>query len=241
MDTEPIMVVLHANGISLAGSIVKMPNVEGGIFIPIVTRRTSDGASKPAKSALLAAKQQIGELNYLPEFILVNEQSEEAEHSLRSSLLVSFPDLVRNAFLSIEASSSNVWLELKKQATEDEKQRLNEHVGQSIGLFKLPPVSVLSLADIELPTRLEILSLIRSMAPVNCEALHSELQHRGFTIPSLDWINRQFDLLRKTGFVVRRHDRNYVLTLNGLKRLGTSKGRRSPDVIRLLAIAKGPV
>lgn len=235
------MTVLRENGIFLAGSIVEMPNVEGGIFIPIVTRRLSDGSSKPPKSALLAARQQIGELNYLSEFILVNERSEEAEHSLRSSLLVSFPDLVRNAFLSIEASSSNVWLELKKQATEDERQRLNEHVGRSIDLFKLPPASVLSLADLELPTRLELLSLIRLMAPVNCEGLHSELQQRSFTIPSSDWIKRQFDLLRKTGFVVRRHDGNYVLTLNGLKRLGTSKGRRSPDVIRLLALAKGPV
>lgn len=241
MNTDEILGALNANGISLAGRIVEMPNVAQGVFIPILMHRISDGTMKPAKSALMAAKQQIEGLNYLPEFIFVNERSEEAEHSLRSSLLVSFPDLVRNVFLSVEASASNIWVELKKAASEEERQRLNDHVDRSIDLFKLPSASVLSLADIALPTRMELLSLIRTLAPVDCETLNGALQQRGFTIPSMDWINRQFDLLRKTGFVVRRHDRLYTLTLNALKRLGTGKSRRSPDVVRLLALAKGAV
>jgi hypothetical protein len=184
------------------------------------------------------AKKRLTTLGYLPEFLLVNEKSEDAEHSLRASLLVSFPDIVRNAFLSIESTQSNVWIDQKRSIEPYERNRVHDHVRQFVQLFRLPPASVLSLGEIALPTKFELLAIIRLRAPVDCEALRDALVERGLTVPSLDWINRQFDALRKSGLVVRRSDRHYALTLDALKRLGTLKGHRSPDVQRLLALAK---
>lgn len=241
MEFEAISAVLNANGIGLAGKMVENPNVPGGVFIPIRTRRLSDGSHKPSKSLILSTKRQLEEIGNAPEFIFVNDKFEEAETSLRASMMVGFPDLFRNIFLSVEASKTNIWIDLKRPPSPEERARINELAERSMELFQLPAGAMLSLADIALPTRIEMLSCVRSMAPISSEELAVALTQRGRTIPSPDWINRQLDTLRKAGFVIRGRDHRYTLTLNALRRLGTAKNRRSPDVLRLLALAKGGV
>lgn len=241
MSFEPVLSILQKNGISLAGAVIDIPNTRVGIFIPAHVNRSSDGTLSPAKKAFLLAKQQIELIGYEPEFLFVNERTEDAEHSLRSSLLVNFPETVRNVFLSVDTSRSNVWVDQKRFIEGVEWTRIEDHVLKSLQLFRLPPPVISSLSQISLPTRFELLAVIRLAAPVDCEALRNALIERDLTVPSLDWINRQFDLLRKSGLIVRRGDRHYVLTLDALQRLGTRKDRRSPDVQRLLALAKGRV
>lgn len=241
MSFEPVLDTLNEFGFRLASSIIEIPEIDHGIFIPIHVTRAADGSMNPKKVDFIRAKSRLQMLGFQPEFLLINEGSEDAEHSLRASLLISFPEIVRNVFLSVGTTVCNVWIDQKRNIEDQERVRVNEHVAKFVQLFRLPQASVLSLGEISLPTKFEVLAVIRSRAPIDCETLRNILIERGLTVPSLDWINRQFDALRKSGLVTRRNDRQYVLTLDALQRLGTSKNYRSPDVQRLLALAHGRV
>lgn len=230
--------LLRGMDIPLGGSIVAIPNIENAFFIPVAVERAGDGTSKPSKKNLLDAKSKMQEYGFITEFLIVDENTQDLEHSLRSSLLVSYPNLVRNAFLSREGNSAEVWIDAKKSIDSQEREGLSAHIAEFGKLFGLSNPKLLSLNDTAIATRFETLSAIRILAPVGCEKLRDDLVKRGFTVPSLDWVNRQFDLLRKSGLIARLHDRRYVLSLEGLKRLGTVKNRRSPDIQRLLALAR---
>lgn len=238
MSLDNISSLLAELEISLAGQIVAIPNSPAAFFVPVAIRRTGDGPPVPSKKTLLAAKHRLEQAGVLAEFLIVDKQTVEIEHSLRSSLLISYADLIRNSFLSREATDTTVWIEPKRALDPAERDRISEHVIEFAKLFALEKVLVLSLEDTTLATKYETLAAIRALAPVDCEHLRVELVRKGYTVPSLDWINRQFDLLRKAGLLVRLNDRRYVMSLDGLKRLGTTKNRRSPDIQRLLALAR---
>lgn len=228
-------------GISLAGAIISMPGIENGIFVPVRVERSSDGTQTPSRKAILAVKRHLEGQGWLAEMIFVDESLGELEQSLRSSLLVNHSEMVRNVFLSLHENSADVWIDAKHSLDDRQRELLSSHVAQFAKLFALPSPRILLLGDAFLPTRTELLGAIRRHAPVNCEELREALVERGFSVPSLDWINRQFDLLRKAELVTRTGERRYILTLNALHRLGTRKSRASPDVRRLLALARGDV
>ena len=121
----------------------------------------------------------------------------------------------------------------------DELEELKNHANQVCELFNLPTARVIPLSALNLPTKFEMLRLIRRLSPVNCDRLKTALEEQNYDVPSLEWINKQFDLLRKNRLVIRLTDRTYALTAEGLHRMGTVKGRSSPDIARLLALARG--
>jgi len=87
-------------------------------------------------------------------------------------------------------------------------------------------------------TKIEILSAIRQLAPVDAPTLARELTAQGHEVSSSEWINRRLDALRRSNLVLRRPDGTYVLTMEALEKLGTRRGARSPDVRRFLALAR---
>jgi hypothetical protein len=113
-----------------------------------------------------------------------------------------------------------------------------EHVNQIRRLFDNPPVALRVELDVNKPTAVEFLFMARRKAPVICETMLEELSSRGFQGLTLEWINHQFDRLRKGGLLHRQGNRTYVLTQAGLQALGSGKGRNSPDVTRLLDLAR---
>ena len=102
----------------------------------------------------------------------------------------------------------------------------------------------LSLQDIRLttlenlPSRFACLRILRTIAPANLQMLKTEIESREFSVPSKSWLSKLLDTLRKNGLVLRQKNQNYALTLNGLKSLGTSKKRNSPDITRMLALSQ---
>jgi hypothetical protein len=238
MVPNVILESLRDMNISLGGTIVAIPNIESAFFIPVSVERSGDGTSTPSKKNLIDAKSKLQDAGFIAEFLIVDAKTQDLEHSLRSSLLVSYPNIIRNAFLSREGTDADIWIDTKKVIDQQEREQISAHISEFGKLFGLTNPKLLSLDDTAVATRFETLSAIRLLAPVSCENLRDELGKRGYTVPSLDWVNRQFDLLRKSGLVTRLHDRRYVLSLEGLKRLGTVKNRRSPDIQRLLALAR---
>ena len=237
-DLAPIAALLRENDLPVAGTIVSNPSAPNAYFAPLRLTRRADGRKSPSDRTLATVRSSLLELGYVVDFILVDEETRDIEESLRASLLSSFPDHIRNSFLSTDNRHPQAWIEFKGPPDAETARRLEEHLRKFADLFALPSLSMTPTGEADTATRTEILSAVRQLAPVDVAALARELTARGHDVPSLDWTNRRLDALRKSDLVLRRHDGTYVLTTEALARLGTRKGPRSPDVSRLLALAR---
>lgn len=237
-DEEKISRFLAEQGLRLAGSIAANPLVPKGFFIPLHVVHERAGRRTPTARTLAKAKYDLSDLNYTVEFILIDNDSQKVEELIRASLLASFPENVRNSFYSKWGTKSQVWVEFKRQPDGHVKSRVEAHLRKFAEVFSLPDLQMMPLGEIEAATKLEILTTIRQLAPIGPAALADALRADGLHIPSLDWTTRRLDSLRKGNLVLRCGDGTYVLTREALSRLGTMKGRRSPDVRRLLALAR---
>jgi len=237
-DVARIVAFLGDNDISIAGEIVSNPSTASGYFVPLRLKRLANGAKSPSGRALAFARSALLELGYTIDFILIDEETRHVEEGLRASLLSSFPDSVRNSFFSPGAKHPQAWIEFKGQPDSETTRRLEEHLRKFAELFSLPSLSMIRLGETDAATKIEILSAVRQLAPVDVATLERELTSQGLGFPSRDWANRRLDALRKSDLVVWRRDGTYVLTEKALAQLGTRKDRKSPDVRRFLALAR---
>lgn len=238
IDMERIAAFLIEKDLRVVGKIVSNPSNPTAYFVPLRLTRRADGRKSPSGRALAVARSDLSKLGYVVDFILIDEKTRDIEESLRASLLSSFPDDVRNSFFSPGEGLPQAWIEFKGPPDPEIMHRLGEHLGKFAELFSLPSLSMTEIGKANTATKIEMLSAVRQLAPVDVPTLAMELTARGFDVPSLDWTNRRLDALRKSNFVLRRRDGAYALTMEALARLGTRKGRRSPDVHRLLALAR---
>jgi hypothetical protein len=224
-------------GLRLSSAIVPNPLVAGGYFVPITIRRDADTQS-PSRLELKRLRDDAAAHGYTVELFLIDENTRQMEEGLRASFLSSFPNIVRNTFLSIEDGRAIIWIENEREITKEEYERIQNHAKTYVSLFALRGAIVRIRSDSNLATTVEILSIVRLHAPASCESVRDTLLERGFAVPSMDWVNRRFDTLRRTGLLIRMPNRTYVLTLDALHRLGSLKNLRSPDVTRFLALAR---
>jgi hypothetical protein len=224
-------------GLRLSSAIVPNPLVAGGYLVPITIRRDAD-AQSPSRLELEKLQEDAAVLGYTVELLLTDENTRQIEEALRTSFLSSFSNIVRNTFLSIENNKAIIWIENKRDITNEEYQRIEHHAKTYISLFALRDAVVHITSNSNLATNTEILSIVRRHAPASCENVRDALLERDFAVPSLEWINRRFDTLRRTGLLIRMPNRTYVLTVDALHRLGSLKNSRSPDVARFLALAR---
>lgn len=159
------------------------------------------------------------------------------EIAVRESVVMRFGEVIYDVSTSRSPSGTSVsitYYENEKIASNE----IRDHVQELSVLFGVEQLR-LSIGEKSLkPGATEFLQLARVFAPVTCERMQEIIQDRGYPTPELEWINHQFDLFRKRGFLIRREDRSYVLTLPGLLALGSGKSKFSPDVRRVLDLAR---
>jgi len=237
-DVARITALLEAQGLPVTGTIIASPSTPSGYFIPLRLTRRADGRKIPSGQTIAIARASLSDLGFSIDFILIDEESRDLEESLRASLLGTFPNDVRNSFFAAAKGGPQAWIEFKRQPDVETTRRLAEHLSKFAELFSLPSLSMTPIGEANTATKIEILSVIRQLAPVDLPSLMKELTTLGHDVPSPDWTNRRLDALRKSNLVLRRRDGAYVLTKEALAKLGTSKRRGSPDIRRLLAIAR---
>lgn len=237
-DTTIITTLLRDKGLLVEGEIVSNPSTPKGYFVPLRLTRRPGGGKSPSGRALALVRSSLAELGYAIDFILIDEEARQIEESLRASLLSSFPDDVRNSYFSPGEGSPQAWIEFKRQPDVAVARRLEGHLNKFADLFGLPSLSMTPLGETDTATKTEILSAARQLAPVDVSTLATVIAAQGLGVPSVDWMSRRLDSLRKSSLVLRRQDGTYVLTKEALTLLGTLKSRRSPDVRRVLALAR---
>ncbi|MBO9380116.1 hypothetical protein GG804_25440 [Sphingomonas histidinilytica] len=236
---ESISAIVLSHGVKLAGEVVLNPSIQNGVILSVAIERSPSGRQLPTHKQLADIKSSLSNIDVYADFILIDSSLKMMEEGLRASLIASFPEIIRNSFLNIIEGIAHVWIDTKREIDANDHRRVNEHVAVYVDLFNVRGKQVHFLSSENIATNTEILSIIRRYSPVSCERLQEALISRGFAVPSLDWINRRFDALRKAGLLIRLPDRNYALTSEALHRLGTTKNRNSPDLGRLLALARG--
>ena len=237
-DVEGIVLFLKDEGIVPSGEIVSNPSIEGGYFVPLRLTRLPNGKKSPSGNVLALARSSLSKKGYTIDFILIDEENQKIEESLRASLLISFPDDIRNSFFSFGEGSPYVLVETKKQLSDQTILHLEEHLHKFAELFSLSSLSLVYLKETNTATKAEILSAVRHLAPADVPRLTSYLNNQDLNVPSPDWLSRRLDALRKSNLVLRRRDGKYALSMKALALLGTRKSRRSPDIRRLLALTR---
>lgn len=234
---KTVLDALGRHKMELASELVSNPDVQCGVYIPLNIIRIS-GKAKPTQKEIIDLKNDLVAAGVAPEFILIDRKLQSLESDIRTSLLTSLPDFVRNAFLTLEKGAAEVWIEEKHPLAVEQKKSLENIVGKCLDIQNIETKKVYYIGEQSLATNTEILGLIRKNAPIDIDGLNVALTELNFPVPSLDWINRKLDALRKADAIISLPDRSYALTASSLHKLGTRKDRHSPDITRLLALAR---
>ena len=155
---------------------------------------------------------------------------------MKSALTKRYPDKVRNSFSHFSNSGSNVWIEPKMLLSAEDMKKMREIVTNVSSAVGYGEVRVYFTQDERIPTTTAILKILRVCAPCEIDTLQSILNAKKFNVPNNTWMQHTMDRLRKGGLIVRDKRGNYFLSLQSIKALGTEKNRRSPDVMRALAL-----
>jgi len=237
-DEEMLIDFLSKQEISTSGRIVRNQSGEQRYFVFVNVHRDSDNKQVPSNRKLDGIRESLKIIGVSIEFVLTDDAQQDIEGGARASLIRSFGSMIRNAFLSVEKSSTNIWLDAKRDLTDVEMREIRDRLSIYLDNFGLRISNVYSTKQENVPTKFAVLRALRKISPANIESLSNSIVDRGFVVPSMDFLARRLDSLRKSGLIVRLKSGRYVLTSEGLGSLGTAKNRRSPDVERLLDLAR---
>lgn len=234
-----ILDCLSAAGVAVGGSPIPDPANESRYFVIIATLLDAAGRLKPTRGTLNDAAATLAQQGLIVDFLLTDNQSKDIEAGVRATLLHSFPNDVRNVFLTIDRDVANVWIDAKRALDQSKRNAMKERIQVILRELDLSLGAVCTLGETNTPGKIAILNAIRVSAPSSPPEIASLLQRRDFVVPSNEWLARRLDALRRSNEIVRLHDGTYGLTASALRALGTSQKGRSPDVSRLLALARG--
>ena len=238
-DYQDILTLLKRMDIPIAGSIVEDIDTPQHLFVHVTIARSPENKQIPSNGKLNEARRCLTEKGITIEFLLTDNQHQDIEAGLRATVLHAFGNDIRNAFMSVVKNEAQVWLEpkrtLDKKMSDAIHKKLKTYLKE---FFGIELGSLVMTSDANLPSNLAVLRAVRYLAPVDRPCLLRELVNRGFTVPSMDWLRRRLDAMRRKDQIVRLEGDRYAVSLKNIRSLGTVKGRESPDIARLLALAK---
>jgi hypothetical protein len=237
IDKQTILANLEQGGIPVLGTVIRDSVGNDHAFIYIQVQHNADGHQVPSNRSLHRARERLGELGVVVEFILTDALTQDMEAGVRATLLHAFGDEIRNAFLSVEKGKATVWIEQKKTFDEAMKAAVRKKASVFLKEVGLELGALLVTNEENIPGKLAFLKAIRQVSPAEPNVIRAELVNRGFSVPSDDWLRRKLDTLRKNDAIVRLASGHYVLPSKTFDVLGTVRAGRSPDVTRLLALA----
>ncbi|WP_108818643.1 hypothetical protein [Pseudovibrio sp. Alg231-02] len=236
-STSQIAKFLQSRMIKLVGDVIQNHDRVRGFIAFIEVTQDSKGKQVPSNHALSRLEKELsadfGEVN----FVIVEQGDKDILANIKSTLMRKFPALLRNVFASVHERNISVWLQPKGPTTAEETDALKQATLQIVEFLNFQLSDFKNLTEAKLPSSTMCLSIVRKKAPITIEDIGLEIERRGFVYPNEDWLKRQLDKLRKQSLILRQSSGGYLMTLEGLNRLGSSKSRLSPDITRALELA----
>jgi hypothetical protein len=237
-DKNIILTVLANENIPVLGAVVRDSLENDHFFVYIPVRRNAEGHQEPSNRLLHRAREVLKDQGVGVEFILTDAHAQDVEAGVRATLLHAYGEEIRNVFLSMDKRKAVVWVEQKKTLDDSMKVTLGKKASLFLKEVGLELGSIFVVNEENTPGKLAFLKALRQIAPADPVSLKTELLNRGFSVPSDDWVRRKLDTLRKSDAIVRLHNGYYVVPAKTFEALGTIRSGRSPDVSRLLALAR---
>lgn len=238
-DNLSIKASLQQIGIPILGAIIEDTSAPDHYFVHVSVSRDARNRRRPTNKQLSEARQMLASAGFNVDFLLVDLQTQNIEAGLRATVLHKHSTLARNVYMSVRGKSAYVWLDPKRSLDQSQLAGIGDTARQYLSGFGFELGSLALTTGQDLPGVLVCLRILRLLAPADLPALVHELVRRGFNVPSEDWLQRRLDSMRRSGQLLRLGDGRYVLTMEAIRKLGTSKDRASPDLTRLLALARG--
>ncbi|WP_336684309.1 hypothetical protein [Stenotrophomonas maltophilia] len=238
IELEALSDFLSERLVPVIGAIARDSSPAGAYYVFVEVQRDARGRQEPSNAYLAEVRQSLAALDTPVDFILVDGATRDAEAGLRATLLHSCGSFLRNSFLAVDGVSAVVWVVPKRVLTDEELTQVSDKASVFLESVGITLRHLASTSGENLPSKTKCLAALRQIAPATVASLADSLRYQNFVVPSHDWMSRRLDALRKSGMVVRLRTGGYVLSLQALRALGTIKGRGSPDVARLLALAR---
>lgn len=238
-SNELINAELSRHGLIANAEPIRDPVGNNRFFVFLRVNFDENGKQKPSRTKIEDAVESLKDKDVVVDILLIDSRTLDIEAGARASLLHAYPDAVRNVFLSVIKQSVSVWIDAKRSLDEQLRKSIAERLTVYLAHFDLQFESLATLGEGNVPGKLAILHTVRIGAPATLDSVMNRLQASGFTVPSLDWLRRKLDGHRRAGDVIRLGDGTYVLKAVTISALGSSHTARSPDISRLLALARG--
>lgn len=235
--SEDIAKAFEERGITLVGTVVRDRGADRHLVF--VTVDVDDaGAQTPTNHSIARVERRIeAEFGNIT-VVLVHRGNEDIASSIKSLLIRRYPDQIRNVFSSVDRDLVSVWVEPKTATTKEMSEEMRDLVAGLIEHFQLELLDFINTTELNLPSETACIGALRRMAPIVVPDLLVELENLGFEVPGEEWLVRILDRWRKKSLIHRKSNGQFVLTVRGLRALGSGKNRRSPDVGRALEMAR---
>ncbi|WP_421736795.1 hypothetical protein [Caulobacter sp.] len=238
MTDEEIIQEIKENDIIITGDVIRDPNRDGILLIFVEINRDIENKQRPSNALLRKISENLLSKDVNVDFILVDRTKNDIEAGARASLIHSFGDLIRNSFLSMTDKTVSVWIDVKRDITSEEANKIRGKMKLYFDSFELNFLDIFLTKRENTPAKLACLRNLRTISPASVKDLSEKLAKSGFIVPSETWLSHRLDSLRKSNLVLRLKSGAYAVTQQGLSLLGTQKNSRSPDITRLLDLAR---
>lgn len=230
---------LEGRRIRVAGEIAHESGSDPKAIVLVRVKRDLLDRHDPNNKFFNGIQAELAEMGHAVDFILIDESLLDTEQSVRATLLHAFEAEVRNVFLTSKSGAAVVWIDPKVDLSAKVLAKIRLKTAAALSPFGLTLAEMHSIQEATLASRMACLRIIRQIAPATQASISAQLQTAGFTIPSEDWLAERLTALTLEERLVRRANESFALTAGAIRDLGNSKGKRSPDLSRLLALAKG--
>lgn len=237
-DAADVEAYLKDKGLVLLGPVVSSPNDDLDFYAFVQIEYSADARQIPSAHRLNSISAEAADNEIKIHFVLVQGETEQLDRSLKTVLFGKYPNDIRNSFVALEGKDVDLWIEPKRTLSDELCRELKGTIVQFVELLSLNLRSLKVTHDANIPTPTAIMRVLRTISPASLEAIGSALKEKGFVVPNEVWLSHTLDRLRKAGRLVRKSNQEYILSYKGLTVLGTTKGRRSPDIERALALAR---
>jgi hypothetical protein len=230
--------LLDKLGLIIEGSLIENPDKPSSYLAFVRTTSDKDGVVRPTDGELAKAKKKLAAKDTDLSLSRIDDRTSLLGDAVEALLRKNFEGLTEHSIISLRGNDCHVYISLVGTADDELTNAIEKAVVELLELHGLRKTNFVFSVAVASITVTGLTSVLRKHAPSSVEELCDLVVEVGFEKPTRDWVNKTLDRWRKRRLVFRRADGRYILTLEGLNQLGTSHNRRSPDVVRALAIAR---
>jgi hypothetical protein len=229
---------LVSMGLTPVGRVVENPDKENSFLVFLRRSYDDEGNPQPSKRLISSIVKEFakGKIGLVVAFL--DEKAIRLNSAVAKMLSSKFPETVVNSVVSLEKEGGLVSVDLSDRASEEDIVGIEREIRELLGYLGAVNLDFNFSTPLPFPTVTACIGVVRKNAPITFDELIQRLIDAGFAKPSEVWLNGILDRWRRSGFLHRREDKHFVLTLEGLNHLGTSRDRNSPDNGRALAIGR---